>query len=46
METEAEDLNEAGGRRYLSVEVLLSLLLLDLQGEAGAQDPLERQTQQ
>ena len=34
-------LDERGGRGDLPVEVLLTLLLLDLQGEAGAQDSLE-----
>ena len=33
-------LDERGCCRDLPVEVLLSLLLLDLQGEAGAEDPL------
>lgn len=33
-------LNEAGRRGDLPVEVFLSLLLLHLQGEAGAQDSL------
>ena len=36
-------LDERGCRRDLPVEVLLPLLLLDLQGKAGAENPLEGQ---
>lgn len=39
-------LDERGCRRDLPVEVLLSLLLLDLQGKAGAENPLGRSRNQ
>ena len=36
-------LNERGGGRYLSIEMLLSLLLLDFEREARAQNTLQSQ---
>ena len=36
-------LDEGGGGRDLAVEVLLALLLLDFQGEAGTEDALGKE---